>query len=105
MTCQYNNYELILNCGAISAAPAGCCTHIKCVNGSVWITLDNDPRDIVLEEGEIFNTAKHKRVLIYAFQSSRVLVTSSKSILLKSSLHIFKRSKARLHSILKASHD
>jgi hypothetical protein len=47
-------------------------TQVVCRRGSLWITLDNDPRDIVLDAGESFFSTEHRRALIYAFQASVV---------------------------------
>jgi hypothetical protein len=51
-------------------------TQVSCKRGSLWITLDNDPRDIVLEAGESFFTTEHRRALVYAFQPSLVGIRS-----------------------------
>ena len=45
---------------------------ITCREGSVWITVDNDPRDIVLEAGGSFTASDHARALIYALEPSTV---------------------------------
>ena len=47
-------------------------TRIECREGSVWITLDHDPRDIVLEAGESFEHDGRARALLYAFEPSAV---------------------------------
>jgi hypothetical protein len=39
---------------------------VRCERGSLWITLDNDPRDIVLKPGEEFSTDEHRHALVYA---------------------------------------
>ena len=43
---------------------------IACRTGSLWITLDDDPRDVVLDAGDSFLTTEHRRALIYAMEES-----------------------------------
>lgn len=43
---------------------------IVCRAGSLWVTLDGDPRDIVLDAGERFMATEHRRALIYAMAPS-----------------------------------
>jgi hypothetical protein len=43
---------------------------IRCVSGSLWLTLDRDPRDIVLRAGEEYCGEEHRRGLVYAFEPS-----------------------------------
>jgi len=45
---------------------------ITCREGAVWITVDNDPKDYVLEPGESFVTADHERALVYALGTARI---------------------------------
>jgi hypothetical protein len=45
---------------------------LRCDEGCVWITLDDDPRDIVLSAGEAFATNEHRHALIYALQPSQL---------------------------------
>ncbi|MEO5738932.1 MAG: DUF2917 domain-containing protein [Variovorax sp.] len=42
--------------------------------GSVWITLDNDPVDVVLGVGEQFSTSQHRRALVSALEPSCISV-------------------------------
>lgn len=45
-----------------------------CQSGTVWITLDHDTRDVVLEAGDSFSTPEHKRALVYALAPARLLI-------------------------------
>ena len=47
---------------------------ILCTAGRLWITVDNDSRDFVLEPGESFETAQRERAVVYALLPSRLLV-------------------------------
>jgi hypothetical protein len=48
--------------------PDAAAVQIRCTAGSLWITLDHDPRDIVLAPGESFSTGEHRRALLYALE-------------------------------------
>jgi len=52
---------------------------IACVQGSIWITLDNDLRDVVLDEFGVFTTLEHRRAVVYALKPSRVSVFATVS--------------------------
>lgn len=43
---------------------------ITCHEGSLWVTLDDDQRDIVVDAGGSFLTTEHRRALIYAMKPS-----------------------------------
>ena len=45
---------------------------IACREGALWITLDNDQRDWVVEAGETFETPRQARALLYALGPTRV---------------------------------
>jgi hypothetical protein len=47
---------------------------IRCLSGTVWITVDGDRRDVVLEAGESFSTGQHGRALVYAIGASAIQV-------------------------------
>lgn len=47
---------------------------MHCQSGTVWITLDHDMRDVVLEAGDSFSTPEHKRALVYALAPARLLI-------------------------------
>ncbi|QJW85769.1 DUF2917 domain-containing protein [Ramlibacter terrae] len=52
--------------GDLFAIPDVAGLRFACREGCVWITLDDDPRDIVLEAGEVFTGSEHRRALVNA---------------------------------------
>ena len=52
---------------------------IACLEGSVWLTLDGDDQDYVLEAGETFTTGEHRRALIYALAPARIDLVADQS--------------------------
>ncbi|MEJ8857667.1 DUF2917 domain-containing protein [Variovorax robiniae] len=81
-----NNRSALLSATVSSAFQMGLPAHavysvgdasevrITCRSGSVWITLDDDPVDTVLEPGEQFTTPLHRRALVSALESSCISV-------------------------------
>jgi len=55
------------------ADPAG--RRIECSRGTVWLTLDGDTRDVILEAGESFFTTEHRRALVYALGAASLQVS------------------------------
>ena len=66
-----------LESNALFNVPDAADIHIVCRDGTVWITLDNDLRDYVLEAGDTFDNAEHKRAVIYAMRPSLIEVTTA----------------------------
>ena len=48
------SYELSLPARGLFEIPDIARVQVTCSRGALWVTLDNDPRDIVLEAGETF---------------------------------------------------
>lgn len=61
---------------AIYSIPDAAGLQIQCREGTLWLTLAGDPRDIVLEAGETFVTGEHRDAIVYALQASRFEVTA-----------------------------
>lgn len=72
-----NQLDLALAHQAMFIVPDVSGVQIVCREGSLWITLDNDPRDVVLAPGESFITTEHRRVLIYAMRSSALTLAAT----------------------------
>lgn len=45
---------------------------IECLAGAVWVTLDTDARDVVLDAGQAFVVDRNQRTLLQALTVSRV---------------------------------
>jgi hypothetical protein len=43
-------------------------TNVRCVDGVAWITVDGDPRDIVLERGQSFVVDSNADVIVFALR-------------------------------------
>ena len=63
---------------SVFAVPDGAGVGIECRSGSVWVTIDSDTRDIVLEPGERFESTDHRRVLVSALESSCITVSDAR---------------------------
>lgn len=75
-TTSRKHFDLNLERSALFNLPDAAGVNIVCHDGTVWITLDNDPRDYVLEAGDSFTNTEHKRALIYAMRPSSIAVTA-----------------------------
>ena len=67
-------YQVQLAARGLYEIPDVSGVRIACEQGSVWITLDYDPRDIVLEPGGTFCGAERRRALVYALTPCRLTV-------------------------------
>ena len=45
---------------------------LRCESGCLWVTLDNDARDIILDAGQSFVPQEHQRAIVYALETSRL---------------------------------
>lgn len=73
-------FELILAHKALFSVSDAAGVQILCRSGSIWITLDNDTRDIVLDAGESFLSTEHRRAIIYAMEASSVTLLAEKAL-------------------------
>lgn len=50
---------------------------IRCVAGCLWLTLDNDPRDLILEPGDSYDGTVHRRAIVYALKDAKLAVAAA----------------------------
>lgn len=74
MNTRPHRFELTLEHHALLSVADAADLQIDCREGTVWVTLDHDPRDVVLATGERFVTAEHRRAVIYALEPARIAV-------------------------------
>ena len=43
---------------------------LQCLAGSLWITHDHDPRDVIVEAGESYRVVSHQHMIVHALQES-----------------------------------
>ena len=60
--------------GRLRHLPARVGRSVKCLSGSIWITQDGDPRDVVLGAGESFAFDRCTDAILSAFADSRYVV-------------------------------
>lgn len=65
--------RLLLQRGQISRLPEARATHLCSAAGTLWVTIDHDARDIVLEPGQCFVVQSDEAVTISALSGSAVL--------------------------------
>jgi hypothetical protein len=50
---------------------------VTCDEGTLWLTVEGDLRDFVLEAGQTFETQNDRSVLIYALAPSRISIADT----------------------------
>ena len=58
--------------GGIFVIPDASNLQIKCETGALWVTLDGDLHDYILNPNERFCVAEHQKAVVYALSSSRM---------------------------------
>ena len=72
-------FHLSLPTRSVFAVADGAGVGIECRSGSVWLTIDRDPRDIVLAPGERFEGTGHRRILVSALEPSCITVSDAQA--------------------------
>jgi hypothetical protein len=68
-----HRFALQLDAGKTETVPeAACCAMVRCTEGSVWITHDGDPKDVLLGPGESYAFPRSAAMLVHALSASAV---------------------------------
>jgi len=70
---------VLLQRGATLMIDQPCDLEVRCLVGCVWLTLDNDPRDIVLKAHERMAVEVNARLLIQALANAEVRITCTRN--------------------------
>ena len=68
--------DLTLPRGAVTRFEQAQGTRLSCVEGSLWITRDGDPIDVILEPGQSWEVPGPQRVIAQAMARSTLRVQS-----------------------------
>lgn len=79
-TFEPTRIHVSLHEGTVFAVPDAAGVTIECRSGSVWITLDNDRRDIVLAAGARFDCGVHQRALVSALDDACIAVSFDRPV-------------------------
>lgn len=67
--------ELQVSRGRIYEVKAPIGATLECTSGQIWITLDKDPRDVLLDPGQAFLVDRDQRTLVMALEDASVRVS------------------------------
>lgn len=71
--------ELSLEHNQLARLTDACGTRVDCVDGHAWITIDGDPRDIVLARGESFVVDSGAPVIVHAIQGAAAVALHARA--------------------------
>ena len=74
MNIEFNQNGLCLQANQVVKVRGGLGHSIVCERGSVWVTQDGDPRDVILHAGESFTLDRDGPALVQAFEPGAISV-------------------------------
>ena len=75
MNIQLNQNGLCLKRNQVLTVRGGIGHSILCDSGTVWVTQDGDPRDIILGAGEAFTLDRNGPAVVQAFEPGSISIT------------------------------
>jgi hypothetical protein len=77
MNIELNQNGLCLKRNQVVTVRDGSGNSIVCDSGTVWVTQDGDPRDIILRAGDSFTLDRNGAALVQAFEPGTISITRS----------------------------
>jgi len=77
MNIELNQDGLCLKRNQVVTVRRGIGHSIVCDSGTVWVTQDGDPRDIILRAGESFTIDRNGPTLVQAFEPGSISIRRS----------------------------
>jgi Protein of unknown function (DUF2917) len=79
MNIELNQEGFCLKPNQVATVRGGLGKTIVCDSGSVWVTQDGDPRDVILRAGESFTLDRKGPALLQAFAPGSVSIAPAKT--------------------------
>ena len=76
-TSAAKNLGLNLERQAMITLPPAAALTVTCLEGSLWITRNNQPEDIILGAGESLAVAPGGKTIVYALKPSRISMAAA----------------------------
>jgi hypothetical protein len=76
MKLQLKSAELQLKNANLLTLDDSLDVQIDCLEGSLWITQDGDPRDVILPAGHSYRIDRTSRVMVFATADARLRISS-----------------------------
>ena len=76
MNLQLKSAELRLKNANLLMLDDSLDVSIECLEGSLWITQDGDPRDVILSAGHSYRIDRTSRVMVFATSDARLEISS-----------------------------
>lgn len=92
MNIELNQNGLCLKRNQLVTVRGGSGHSIVCDSGTVWVTQDGDPRDIILHAGESFTIDRNGPALVQAFEQGAISIAQAEPRTRATGLAAFLRS-------------
>ena len=79
MNIELNQDGLCLNTNQVVKVHGGLGHAIVCHSGTVWVTQDGDPRDVILRAGDAFTFDREGPALVQAFEPGAISIAQART--------------------------